>query len=379
MKRLLWVTLHFPPAIGGVQEYTFQLLRRMPNDSVVVLCPPSEADRQWDARQPFTIRRRNFFTRVPVWPRWILLFFHVFYIGITEKISVFHAGEVLPTGTVVMIIAWLLRRPYVVTTHGMDILLPQQFHRKQWIAKKVYAHARAITVLSEYAKGKLQSQGVDSKKMIILPPSTDLHPEPQDLKTAEALRSRFHLENKRVVFSLSRLVRRKGHDRLIPAFARIAESVPDVQLVIGGDGPDRSYLTMLAHQHHLSDRITFLGRIREEEKRGWLQLCTFFVLIPRLEGSADVEGFGIVYLEAAAFEKTSLASTSGGVPEAVVDGETGVLVNPEEVEAIATKLSALLADSQRCRTLGRQANARRLLRSWDRQAQILQQLYQSLE
>ena len=377
MKRCLWVTLHFPPEIGGVQEYTFQLLRRLPKEGVVVLCPPSKDSRIWDSAQSFSVVRRNFFTRLPIWPRWVVLFWHVFFTAITKRIDIFHAGEVPPTGAVVMVVARLLRRPYFLTTHGMDILLPQQFLRKQWLAKKVYRQACAITVLSQYAKHQVQAQGVDPGKIVVLSPSTDLRSRPQDAEMAASLRARWRLENKRIVFSLSRLVRRKGHDHLIRAFARIAEKASDVQLVIGGTGPDASYLEMLAHQHHLSDRITFLGRVSDEEKRGWFQLCTFFALVPRLENGADVEGFGIVYWEAAAFEKAVLASTSGGVPEAVTDHETGLLANPEDIETIAEKMLTLLTDAELRAKLGSAARKNHSFQSWDHQAEILQHLYQS--
>jgi len=168
----------------------------------------------------------------------------------------------------------------------------------------------------------------------MLPP-----PTPEQIQT---LKGRYGIGDEPVVLSVARLAADKGQDVLLKAFSRVLISHPDAKLVIGGDGPLRHDLEVLAHDLNIEDSIRFAGQIPTHEMSAHHQLSLFFVMASR--SIKRFEGFGIVYLEAALCERTSVAGNQGGVPEAVENGVTGLLVDPTDANAVTEAIVRLLDD-----------------------------------
>jgi phosphatidylinositol alpha-1,6-mannosyltransferase len=167
------------------------------------------------------------------------------------------------------------------------------------------------------------------------------------------------LEGKRIILSVGRLIPRKGHLALIHALPRVLERVPDACLVIVGRGPMMSACSRAAQDLKVREHVRLPGRLPDVEVDALYQLCDVFAL-PAGEGEGGhVEGFGLVFCEAHAHGKPVIAGSSGGVPEAVLDGETGILIEPDDVEALADALIQVLRDPELARRLG-EAGRRRV-------------------
>jgi len=170
-----------------------------------------------------------------------------------------------------------------------------------------------------------------------------------------------------VILTVGRLIERKGHDIVIRAMARLASEFPAARYVVVGDGPRGPYLRDLVASVALQDRVVFVGEVRKEDLPLYYQAADVFAMVSRArERQGDVEGFGLVYLEAGACAKPVVAGRSGGVPDAVVDGVTGLLVSPESVEEVADALARLLRDRELAAKLG-QAGRQRVERemNWE--------------
>jgi phosphatidylinositol alpha-1,6-mannosyltransferase len=169
--------------------------------------------------------------------------------------------------------------------------------------------------------------------------------------------------------------RYKGHDVLMRSMPLIRERVPDVRWVIVGDGPLRGELQELASALGVSDAVTFTGPASDRERDGWIRRATLLAMPSRLpEGGLAGEGYGIVYLEAGTFGKPVVAANVAGALDAVVDGETGLLVDPTDPAAVAGAITTLLLDSDLAARLGRAGAARAATLSWPQIARRVQDL-----
>ena len=176
---------------------------------------------------------------------------------------------------------------------------------------------------------------------------------------------------------VGRLVRRKGLVELLRAFEIVSKSTPDAKLVIVGDGPFRPELEALVRESPVGGRVEMKGTLTGQPLYREYASCDVFVM-PSKTTSVDMEGFGMVFLEAAYFARPAVGTRSGGIPEAVVDGETGLLVNQDDVEGLALKIKTLLADRALAERLGRNARQRVLSGyTWEKATERFLDMYQS--
>jgi phosphatidylinositol alpha-1,6-mannosyltransferase len=184
-----------------------------------------------------------------------------------------------------------------------------------------------------------------------------------------ALRARLGLGERRLLVSIARLVPRKGLDTVLRALPQVAAAIPDVRYVVAGDGPDRERLRALAAELDVAERVSFVGAVPASELPLWYSLGDVFVMPSRSE-PPDVEGFGIVFLEAAAAERAVVAARAGGVPDAVAHGVSGLLVRPDDPGELSAALIELLNDPARRAELGRRGRERVLSGfTWDHVAE----------
>lgn len=351
-------TLEYQPQKGGIATYLSNLVAALPEGRVHVLAPKDGDTHDHDIGQHNLIFRRQMMAPI-LKARWLSALYWTDWLVRKEQPSVLVVSHVLPMGTVAGIIKRWHATPYVVILHGMDIALALDAGgRKSSQAKEALAGASLVVVNSSFTARLAQSAGVPAERLMIVHPSPSFT-APEIVSPAEVRTTREHygLGSSHVILTLGRMVRRKGFDTAIQALAVLVKRGEDVMLVVAGDGPDRQHLHELAFTLGVSDRVRFLGPIDHEELPGLYAACDVFVMAARSDGP-DVEGFGIVYLEANLLGKPVIGTRTGGVPDAVIDGETGLLVAPSDPDALAHAISKLRQDTGLAARLGMQGRKR---------------------
>jgi phosphatidyl-myo-inositol dimannoside synthase len=345
VKHLL-VTNDFPPKIGGIQSLLWEWWRRLPPDSFAVLTSPYQGAAVWDAEQPFAIRRI---------PEPVLLPHPRMVHQINTMAEQVGAGLIvldpaLPLG----LVGPSLKLPYDLVLHGAEVTVPGRLPGSKQTLGFVLRRARHIIAAGGYPAAEARAAAGRDLPITVVPPGVDtqrFHPLSGAERSAARLRFGLPLDAT-VVLGLSRLVPRKGFDVTIKAVAQLGATRPDLTLAIAGGGRDRSRLESVSAA--VGAPCMFLGRVPNDD-------------LPALYGCADVfamacrnrwmgleqEGFGIVFVEAASAGIPQVAGRSGGAHEAVVDSETGFVVDrPDSVDDVAAALATLIDDPALRRKMG---------------------------
>ena len=342
--RILLVTNDFPPRVGGIQNYLWNIYTRLAPDDVVVLAPAHPGDVAFDRTQPFEVVR---------WPGRIYwptptLARRVADLARARQADAVAFGAMLPMN----LIANKLDQKVIVHTHGFEVAAARVPVMKQ-VLRRIGSRAQLMTVISEYTKRFIDRAlgGTDTTKM--LRTGVDLERFNESVDGRE-VRKRHGLGGAPVVTLVSRLVARKGQDQVIRALPIVRETVPDAHALLVGGGPDRKRLTDLAKQQGVSNAVTFAGEVREEDLAAHYAAGDVFAMPCRSRwANLEVEGLGLVYLEAQACGRPAIAGDSGGAPEAVVPGETGYVVGGTDHRALAARLTELLGDPAKAKAMGR--------------------------
>ncbi|MFA6271525.1 MAG: glycosyltransferase family 4 protein [Patescibacteria group bacterium] len=358
MLKTLLITTDFPPKIGGVSEYLSQICSRLPRENITVLTTAEDNSDIFDAKQNYRIIRKKLFsTSYFVWPKWILLLRNACRLVKSNNFRQILVGQILPVGTVALIINYLFKIPYIVSTHAMDITILESSPRKTWLAKKILNRSTQIITVSHYTKSKITDLGIVENKIIIISPATDILEHSTNDQRKE-LSDKYHLHNKRILLTVGRIIERKGHMDVLKALPDIIKLVPNVNYVITSEGPYKAVLEDYILKNNLENHVTFIGTISRDELPSLYQLSELFVMPTRVLANNDVEGFGIVYLEANAFGIPVIAYNSGGVSDAVLHKKTGLLVEPKKPSEIAKCVINLLGDTAYAKQLGEQGKKR---------------------
>jgi phosphatidyl-myo-inositol dimannoside synthase len=347
----LLVTNDFPPKVGGIQSYLHELWRRLPPEETHVLTTPYPDAADWDAAQPFSIERvsRRVLLPAPGLAR------RVDAIARERGADVIFLDPVLPLG---LIGRRLRAAPHVLIAHGAEVNVPGRLPGGRMLARRVLRAASGLVAAGEYpARAAARAAGTEIPTLVV-PPGVD--PDrfrPLSADERAAARHRFGLGADRpLVLGLSRLVPRKGFDVLIDA---VAGMDPGVQLAIGGAGRDAGRLERRAADRGITGRCTFLGRVPDADIAGLYGCADVFAMVCRERwGGLEAEGYGIVFVEAAACGVPSVAGRSGGSHEAVVDGETGFVVDPHDAGGVRAALDRVLGDETLRERLGAAARTR---------------------
>ncbi len=348
----LLVTNDFPPKVGGIQSYLYELWRRLPPDETTVLCTPYSGDRTFDAQQAFRIER----TREPVLLPTPRLARRIDALAREVGADVIFLDPALPLGALGR---RLTAAPWVVITHGAEITLPGRLPGSRALLGSVLRGAAGIVAAGHYPRREAWRAAGGPLPTLVVPPGVDVERfrPPADELARAAARERLGLHPGRAtVVGVSRLVPRKGFDVLLDAVAQLEL---DVQVVIAGGGRDHDRLVARARRLGLAERAVFLGRVGDEELPRVYRAADVFAMLCRDRwGGLEAEGFGIVYLEAAASGVPSIAGRSGGSHEAVVDGVGGYVVDPGDVQGIHHRIEQLLVEPDARTQMGAAA------RSW---------------
>ncbi|MEV0531505.1 glycosyltransferase family 4 protein [Kitasatospora sp. NPDC050463] len=363
MHKTLIVTNDFPPRPGGIQAFVHNMAVRQPAGSVVVYASTwrdgSEVAR-FDAEQPFPVIRDRTKVMVPT-PRVTRRAAEILR---AEKCDSVWFGAAAPLGLMAPALRRAGARRLLGMTHGHEAAWAQLPAARQ-LLRRIGAGTDTLTYLGEYTRSRIaDAVGPQAAaRMVQLPPGVDegtFHP---DSGGAE-LRRRLGLADRPVVVCVSRLVPRKGQDTLIEAMPQILAEVPDTVLLIVGDGPYRADLEKLAEARGVRAAVRFTGAVPWSELPAHYGAGDVFAMPCRTRrGGLDVEGLGIVYLEASATGLPVVAGDSGGAPDAVLEGETGYVVSGGSPAAAAERIVRLLNDEELRRRLG-EAGRRWVDRSW---------------
>ncbi|MET0458897.1 MAG: glycosyltransferase family 4 protein [Ilumatobacteraceae bacterium] len=337
MKHLL-VTNDFPPKIGGIQSLLWEWWRRLPPDRFAVLTSPYDGSAQFDSAQAYRIER----TREPV------LLPHPWMVRRIDDLAREVGAElvVLDPALPLGLVGPSLRLPFDVVLHGAEVTVPGRIPGTKQALGNVLRRARHVISAGAYAAGEAERAAERSLPVTVVPPGVDVdrfQPSRQDER--DASRRRFGLPvDAELIVSISRLVPRKGFDVAIEAAARLAPSRPALVLAISGGGRDEGRLRRLAAERKAP--VVFLGRVPNEQLPDLYGCADIFAMVCRSRwGGLEQEGFGIVFVEAAACGVPQVAGDSGGAAEAVDDGVTGIVVrHPDDPVEVAAAFEALLDD-----------------------------------
>ncbi len=348
MSRTLLITNDFPPRPGGIQQFVHNLALRQPPGSVVVYASTWKGAAKFDADQPFDVVRENTSVLLPT-P------------GVARRAArlaraydcdTVWFGAAAPLG----LLATGLRRRAgiaraVAQSHGHEVgwaALPGA----RGLLRRVARGVDVVTYLGEYQRVRL-ARAVDGLATLRrLAPGVDVDAYSPAVD-GSAVRARYGLTGRPVVVCVSRLVPRKGQDALIRALPAIHRRVPDAALLVVSGGPYRSALERLAREAGVARDVAFTGSVPWEELPAHYAAGDVFAMPCRTRRRGlDVEGLGIVYLEASATGLPVVAGDSGGAPDAVRDGETGYVVSGRDLAAIADRVATLLGDADLARRMG---------------------------
>lgn len=350
MRRTLLVTNDFPPRPGGIQSYLHSFATRFPADELVVYAPRWRGDSHvtFDARQPFEVVRH---------PTTLMLPTPLVARRAAELVRS-HGCESAWFGAAapLAVMAPALRRAgagnIVASTHGHEVgwsMVPGGRATLRAIGNSV----DTVTYVSKYTRGRFASAFGSRAALEHVPPGVDTDRFTPDPAAREELRARYGLADRPTVLCLSRLVPRKGQDYLIRSMRGIRDRVDDAVLVIVGGGPYEGTLRALVDKEGVQDHVIFTGTVPSAELAAHHTIADVFAMPSRTRGAGlDVEGLGIVYLEASACGVPVVAGMSGGAPEAVQQNKTGLVVDGRSVEQITDAVATILSDRALAASMG---------------------------
>jgi phosphatidyl-myo-inositol dimannoside synthase len=360
VQRILLISQIFPPRHGGSGRWFWEVYRRLAEGAVYVLAGEHAGQAEFDASHSVPICR----TRLKL-PEWGIRSFRatadywrlvkqVRQIVRREGITQLHCARCLPEGW----IAWLVNRfsgiPYLCYAHGEDLNSAATSRELRWMTQRVLRGARLVIANSRNTSGTLTDQWkVPADKVRLLHPGMDAALFVPALRDRQE-RSHLGWDEQTVLLTVGRLQKRKGHDMLIRALPHIRQVVPTVLYSIIGDGEEMPELRRLAAETGVAGIVQFQGEVSDHELLRCYQQCDLFVL-PNREVDGDIEGFGMVLLEAQACGKAVLAGASGGTAETMKIGETGRVVNCDGPHELAAAIVELLADRENLCRMGEAA------------------------
>ena len=351
MSRVLLVTNDFPPRRGGIQSYLQELVGHLVDTgahTLTVYAPKWKGAEEFDRAAAYEVVRH---------PTTLMLPEPSVATRMRRLIECHHADTVwFGAAAPLALLAPLARDAgagrVIASTHGHEVgwsMLPLA----RMALRRIGSGTDAVTYVSSYTRRRFASAFGPSAALEHLPAGVDTERFAPDEVARAELRARYRLGDRPVVVCVSRLVPRKGQDMLIRALPAIRQRVSDAALVIVGGGPYGTSLRRLAHDFGVSDHVVFTDGVPGDELPAHHAMADVFAMPCRTRGAGlDVEGLGIVYLEASACGVPVVAGRSGGAPETVLDGETGLVVDGWDVGAIAATVSDLLADPVRAARMG---------------------------
>lgn len=384
--KVLMISERFPPVWGGSRNYYYEVARRFPPAEMEVATKRVDGHREFDAHEAFSIVRR-----FEVWEnadyKTILTKYPGYMAYLTSELvrvgaDIVHSGDCYPAG--VFAVAWrkVLGVPYIHWSHGEDhtLLAVSKFRKRAlWM---VCREADIVIANSRFTVDKLLECGVSQDRIRLITPGCDFDRFSKPVETAD-LRAKYGLEGKKIVLTVARFWPRKGFDTGLRALKMLEAKHPDAVYLMVGKGPDKPRIGKLVEELGMQDRVRWAEDIPVEDLIRHYALCDVFLLANRADqdehGQVDIEGFGMVFLEANCQGKPVIGGRSGGTVDAVEHGVTGFLCEPEDPADYAKALDTLLSDPALAKKMGAAGKERagRDFR-WDKKAEQIREISEDL-
>ncbi len=351
MRKLI-ITLEYPPQVGGIASYIFNLASHLPVEDIVVYAPENKQQIEFDSKNPWKTYRLNPYWSL-IWPRWLRMFFQITTLVNQEKIEMLYVNHIFPVGYVAYLIKKFKKIPYTLFFHGTDITtaIANKNKRKKFVT--ICKEANTIVVNSEFLKNKLLDvvDGLKDVRVVYPCPNDLFYDSAVDENEITTLKAKLALGGKKVILTVARMVEGKGFPHMVRMLPEVLKQVPNVVWLVIGDGPKNKEVFQMVQKNSLQNVVRFLGKVDQQELSKFYRLADLFVLLTHKDENHE-EGWGTVFLEAAACGLPVVAGRVGGVEEAVLDGETGVVVDVYQDQSVVPAIVGLLKDPEFAKQLG---------------------------
>lgn len=356
-KKTLLITFDFPPQVTGIGTYLSGIWKNRDKDNNCILAPAFKFSKEADAISNFKVIRYPGFGRIKIL-RTIILLAITFYLIIRHRIEVIFCSVPLSIGFIGLIFKIFLGLPYGVFYYGGEYA---KFKGKWFIwplLNLIMKNSDFVITISEFSCAEAAKFGLSRDTIFKVTPGVDTN-NYMPLPDSGKIRGYLKLENKKVILTVARLVRRKGAHLVIQALNRLIKDFPDLIYLIVGSGEEEDNLKKLARDIGLERRVIFFGYVSNEDLPIYYNACDIYVM-PNIEVKAEdnIEGFGISFIEASSCSKPVIGGISGGARDAVLDGVTGLLVDPDKPDELVQAIRKLLIDPGFAEELGRQGRLR---------------------
>jgi phosphatidylinositol alpha-1,6-mannosyltransferase len=352
VEKILCITNDFGPRTGGIETFVIGLIERMPKNTVIVYTNTQDKSEEYDQRwrEDFGVEVIRDKARILLPTPGVAYCISALVKDRAIKTAFFGAAAPLALLTPTLRRAGV--RKVVALTHGHEVWW-SKIWPFTWAMKSIARNVDHLTYLGEFTRKAISRPISNSARasMVKIAPGIDTdHFAPV---VSADLKKSLGLTEKKVIVSVGRLVHRKGQDVLIAAMPEILREIPDAHLLLIGEGPYRQYLESRVKKLQINSHVSFIGRISYEDLPRYICLGEVFAMPARSRlGGLEVEGLGIVYLEASACGLPVIAGNSGGAPDAVREGVTGLVIDGRDAQTVAQAISDLLAAPERARQMG---------------------------
>ena len=355
-KTTMMITFNYPPQIGGIETLVHDIVGNYPG-RVIVLAPRQKGCEDFDRVQKYETVRvlcpSSSLFRIP------FFFLQAFLICRKNQIHHIQSANIFPA-VVSMLISRLFKISYSIFAMGKEVYvlntaLRSKMYRR--LFQKVLCSADRILSISDFTSGEVLKLGVKRERIFKIPSGIDTKAldkfdSQRFLDFKNRVTRELRIENRQIILTIARLVERKGQDYVIRAMQKVALTNPQAVYIVVGGGPERQRLEHLVDELGLREYVKFAGRVPDEDIVCYYRFAQIFILASRLvEATADVEGFGQVFLEANYCGLPVIGGRSGGIVDSVEHGKTGFLVDPEDAEDIARAIVVLLCPVQLARVV----------------------------
>lgn len=355
-QRILVITDRYLPEIGGSITWLHNVYTRAEPGTVWILTQDHPEAAAFDRAHPGLNIVRRRLKRYPfLKPESLLIFLKLFltamWIVVRHRIEVVHVGKNIPEGYVARLVKRLLEVPYIIYAHGEDICVCAEDPKLQPTIQPVYNDAIAVIANSRFTVDVAKQAGIRPEHVAQISPGTDpefFHPDRRDPGLVE----KYGLEDRLVLLTIGRMQRRKGHDYVIQCLPEIRKTLPNIAYLVASDGEEWNYLHELTREKEVEDVVKFLGPVEQEDMVKLYNTCDIFIMANRTMPGGDVEGFGIVFVEAGACGKPVIGGMSGGTADSIRHEENGLRIDASRHQEIIDAVTGLGTDPQRRREMG---------------------------
>ena len=357
MHKTLLISEIFPPIHGGSGRWFWELYSRLPREQYIIAAGATPEAESFDKTHDLNVERLDLSS-----PSWgiksatgLRFYWRIFW-QLKRKIkqnniTSIHCGRCLPEGVMGYLLSLFTGIPYICYVHGEDVETASTSRELTWLVKKVLGRATKLICNSKNTANIIKNTWQTTpEKVVVLNPGCDTTrfvPAEEN----KAIKEKLGWNDKKVILTVGRLQKRKGHDMMISALPEILKQHPDVLYAIIGNGEEKQTLQALATKLNIEKNVKFHAEITDEEMIQCYQQCDLFILPNRTEGN-DIEGFGMVLVEAQACGKPVIAGDSGGTAETMLIGKTGYIIDCTKPDIISEKINTMLAESKMLTNLG---------------------------